>query len=68
MTRSLGGAQHALARTERVDAIAVEHGRHLLQRLFAAHITEFVFSDLSDLVADWTYYTYRACAEESPTD
>ena len=41
-----------------------EHGRHLMQRLFAMKITDFVLSDLGDLITDWTYYTYRACAEE----
>jgi len=41
-----------------------EQARHLVQRLFAAGITEFVLSDLGGLVTDWTYYTYRGCAEE----
>lgn len=40
------------------------YGRILLQRLFGAGVTEFVLSDLSGLVGDWTYYTYRATAEE----
>lgn len=41
-----------------------EQGRHLLQRLFAAAVTEFVLADVGGLISDWTYYTYRAAAEE----
>jgi len=40
------------------------HGRHLLQRLFATGTTDFTLADLGELVPDWTYYTYRAAAEE----
>ncbi len=38
--------------------------RHLLQRLFATGMTTFTLPDLGGLVPDWTYYTYRACADE----
>lgn len=38
--------------------------RQLLQRLFATGTTAFTLADLGGLLPDWTYYTYRATAEE----
>lgn len=50
----LGGVGDGLSR----------RARHLLQRLFATGTTAFTLADLGGLVPDWTYYTYRATAEE----